>query len=45
MANEDLNALMKELKKIAKVETDGHVTILKFTTGWETVLYKLNLDI
>lgn len=33
----NLNELMDECQKIADKEFDGHITILKFTTGWKIV--------
>lgn len=45
MANQNLDTLMLELEKIAKTEADGHITILKFTTGWKAAFGTPNIDI
>jgi hypothetical protein len=45
MANDNLESLMVELEEIAKAEADGHITILKFTTGWKAAFGTPNLDI
>jgi len=31
----DLNTLFDILEEMAKKEADGHITILRFTTGWK----------
>lgn len=45
MASDNLHTLMVELEKIAKEEADGHITILKFTTGWKAAFGTPNFDI
>jgi hypothetical protein len=31
----DLNTLFDILEEIAKKESDGHITVMRFTTGWK----------
>lgn len=45
MKESSLEELINELELIAKSDTDGHVTMLKFTTGWKVALGTPNLDI
>jgi len=41
---DDLNILIKKLEDLANSKTDGHFTILKFTTHWKACLGTPNLD-
>ncbi|MCL5770695.1 MAG: hypothetical protein M1479_00255 [Actinobacteria bacterium] len=40
----DLNTLFDILEEMAKKETDGHITIMKFTTGWKAAFSTPDLD-
>lgn len=40
-----LNTLIAKAESIANNKADGHLTILKFTTGWKVFLGTPNLDI
>jgi len=40
----DLNTLFNILEEIAKKETDGHITIMKFTSGWKAAFATPDLD-
>lgn len=44
MKKADLNTLIKILEKMAKKEADGHITIMKFTTGWKAAFATPDLD-
>lgn len=35
MGRLDLNTLFDILEEMTKKEADGHITIMKFTTGWK----------
>jgi hypothetical protein len=39
-----LEKLINLAEKIASEKTDGHITMLKFTTGWKVFLGTPNLD-
>ena len=41
----DLEALLHKAEALAKEKTDGHLSILKFTTGYKVFLGTPNLDI
>jgi len=41
----DLEKLIQEAEILAKAKTDGHLSILKFTTGYKVFLGTPNLDI
>ena len=41
----ELNKLIQRVEEIAGRETDGHVSMFKFTTGWKVFLGTPNLDI
>ena len=45
MPNSDLVFLLETLERIANEAFDGHLTIMKFTTGWKIVFGTPNLDI
>lgn len=45
MKNSDVGALVKEVEEMAKNEADGHVSMLKFTTGWKVFFGTPNLDV
>jgi hypothetical protein len=40
----DLDTLMALAERIATRDTDGHLTLLRFTTGWKCMLGTPNLD-
>ncbi len=42
--NERLAELMAAATTLAEQKADGHLTILKFTTGWKVALSTPNLD-
>ena len=44
MEKMDLNTMFNILEEIAKKETDGHITIMKFTTGWKAAFATPDLD-
>jgi len=39
-----LGQLINEAEKLAKKTSDGHISMLKFTTGWKVFLGTPNLD-
>ncbi|MBL6969847.1 MAG: hypothetical protein ISR68_00440 [Campylobacterales bacterium] len=41
----DLQTLLEKAELLAKEKTDGHLSILKFTTGYKVFLGTPNLDI
>jgi hypothetical protein len=41
----DLDTLMAIAERIAVERTDGHLTLMRFTTGWKCMLGTPNLDI
>lgn len=41
----DLGTLIQIVEEMAKNEADGHVSMLKFTTGWKVFFGTPNLDI
>lgn len=45
MSEIELQSLVNDLENLANEMTDGHITILKFTTGWKAALGTPNLDI
>ena len=45
MRSLDLNTLIQIVEELAKNEADGHVSMLKFTTGWKVFFGTPNLDI
>lgn len=44
MEKMNLNTLINILEEIAEKETDGHITIMKFTTGWKAAFATPDLD-
>lgn len=44
MEHVDLNTLFKILEEMAKKEANGHITIMKFTTGWKVAFSTPDLD-
>lgn len=44
MNNSNLDLLIKFANFIANKNHDGHLTIMKFTTGWKTMFGTPNLD-
>jgi hypothetical protein len=44
MKKMDLNTLFNLLEEIAEKEADGHITIMKFTTGWKAAFATPDLD-
>jgi len=45
MKSLDLGTLIQTVEEMAKNEADGHVSMLKFTTGWKVFFGSPNLDI
>ena len=45
MKSSDLSTLIQVVEEMAKNEADGHVSMLKFTTGWKVFFGTPNLDI
>ena len=45
MKSLDLNTMVHIVEEMAKQQTDGHISILKFTTGWKAFFGTTNLDI
>jgi len=45
MINQDIQTLIEKAELLAKEKTDGHLSILKFTTGYKVFLGTPNLDI
>ncbi len=43
-SNDKLAELMTAATMLAEQKADGHLTILKFTTGWKVALNTPNLD-
>ena len=42
---QNIETLIKQAENIAKEKADGHLSMLKFTTGWKIFLGTPNLDI
>ncbi len=45
MPDSELLFLLEKLEGIANEDFDGHLTIMKFTTGWKAMFGTPNLDI